>query len=146
MANSQMTDYPWETSMGPEGHREIALDGSEVRLLVRTPNASVVHCTLSAGATSRATQNLGINEIWIIMAGQGELWRRKDNAAEVTVLAPGVCVTIPNGIDFQFRGSSNEPLAFVCITMPPWPGPEANQPASAQKWNPEGHADKGDLA
>jgi hypothetical protein len=65
-----MTGYPWETSMGPEGRPEIARDGSEVRLLVRTSDASVVHCTLPAGATSRATRNLGINEIWIIMAGQ----------------------------------------------------------------------------
>jgi mannose-6-phosphate isomerase-like protein (cupin superfamily) len=131
-----MTGYPWETSMGPEGRPEIARDGSEVRLLVRTSDASVVHCTLPAGATSRATRNLGINEIWIIMAGQGELWHRKDDADQVTALGPGVCVTIPNGIAFQFRSLSNEPLAFVCMTMPPWPGPKANQPASLQKWEP----------
>jgi mannose-6-phosphate isomerase-like protein (cupin superfamily) len=31
-------------------------------------------------------------------------------------------VTIPLGTHFQFRADPDAPLAFVAVTMPPWPG------------------------
>ena len=40
----------------------------------------------------------------------------------VVAVGPGVCATIPLGTRFQFRASAEAPLAFVAVTMPPWPG------------------------
>jgi mannose-6-phosphate isomerase-like protein (cupin superfamily) len=34
----------------------------------------------------------------------------------------GVSLTIPLGTHFQFRCLGDDPLVFVAITMPPWPG------------------------
>ena len=36
-------------------------------------------------------------------------------------LLPGLCLTIPQGTHFQFRAAADQPLAAVCVTMPPWP-------------------------
>ena len=131
--------YRWKTVHGLADHGTTAVDGSKVRQYVRTPKASIVHCTLPRSAISRATRNVGIEEVWIVTGGMGELWRREGDEAEVAALREGVCVTIPEGVDFQFR-SLDEPLTFLCITMPPWPGPHANQPVSSQRWDPGGIA------
>ena len=37
-------------------------------------------------------------------------------------ISPGVAVTIPLGAAFQFRAGDTAPLAFLAVTMPPWPG------------------------
>jgi mannose-6-phosphate isomerase-like protein (cupin superfamily) len=40
----------------------------------------------------------------------------------VTEVSPGVSLTIPAGVHFQFRNTGGGPLRFVLTTMPPWPG------------------------
>jgi len=40
----------------------------------------------------------------------------------VTEFTPGVCVSVPPGVRFQFRNSGAGPLEFVIATMPRWPG------------------------
>ena len=40
----------------------------------------------------------------------------------VTTLDPGVSIDIPAGTAFQYRCIGPEPLRFLCISMPPWPG------------------------
>jgi mannose-6-phosphate isomerase-like protein (cupin superfamily) len=35
---------------------------------------------------------------------------------------PGTCLTIPVGTHFQFRNPGREPLCFLIVTTPPWPG------------------------
>ena len=37
-------------------------------------------------------------------------------------LEPHTAHSIPLGAHFQFRNPGAEPLAFVIVTMPPWPG------------------------
>jgi mannose-6-phosphate isomerase-like protein (cupin superfamily) len=128
----------WGAEIGPEDRPEQAPDGSTVRRLIRTPAASVVECTLPAAATSRATRNLGIDEIWLVTAGQGELWREAGNTRDPVPLNAGDWVAIPDGIAFQFRSIGDSPLTFICVTVPPWPGAHANQPASRQRWEPAG--------
>ncbi len=37
-------------------------------------------------------------------------------------MAPGVSLSIPVGVHFQFRATGERPLRLVIVTMPPWPG------------------------
>ena len=101
----------------------LAPDGSEVRLLTDLDAGSMAHFTLAAGKTSMAVSHRTVEELWYITEGKGEMWRRQGGREEVTALVPGVSLTIPLGTDFQFRNTGDGPLAFVLVTMPPWPGP-----------------------
>jgi mannose-6-phosphate isomerase-like protein (cupin superfamily) len=76
-----------------------------------------------------------VEEIWWFVAGRGALWRRSGELEEVVAVGPGVCATIPLGTKFQFRASAEAPLAFVAVTMPPWPG-DAEAEVVEGKWRP----------
>ena len=101
---------------------EIAPDGSEVRLLLRCPGGSMAHFRLAVGKASVAVVHRTVDELWYVVAGAGELWRRSGDQESIAVLTCGVCVSIPAGMDFQFRTVGAEPLEIVAVTMPPWPG------------------------
>jgi mannose-6-phosphate isomerase-like protein (cupin superfamily) len=113
-----MAEEEWETKRLPERYDAIAEDGSEIRQLFATSHASVVHCTLPAGRTSFTTMNVGTEEMWYFLSGRGELWRA--GKEEPTPVEPNVAVTIPADVQFQFRSLSDEPLTFLCVTMPKW--------------------------
>ena len=112
-----------------------APDGTAVRLLAALSGGSFAHFELPAGAASRAIVHRTVEEIWWFVAGRGELWRRKDEREEVAAVGPGVCATIPLGTRFQFRASPEAPLAFVAVTMPPWPG-EGEADVVEGRWRP----------
>ncbi len=99
-----------------------APDGSDVRILLGLAGGGMAHFELAPGAVAKAVTHRTVEEIWYIVAGQGEMWRAQDGREEVTALEPGLCLTIPLGTRFQFRATGDEPLAAVAITMPPWPG------------------------
>jgi len=88
---------------------------------------------LAAGQTSRAVAHRTVDEIWLFVAGRGELWRRQGGREEVVPVEAGVCVTIPAGTHFQFRSLSGEALAAIGVTMPPWPGDGEATPVPG-KW------------
>jgi len=100
----------------------VAPDGTMVRLLAALSGGSFAHFELPPGAVSQAVLHRTVEEIWWFVAGRGELWRRTEKREEVVAVGPGVCATIPLGTRFQFRASAETPLAFVAVTMPPWPG------------------------
>lgn len=100
----------------------LAPDGSEVRILLSLAGGSMAHFRLPAGQVSRAVRHRTVEEIWYILSGQGEMWRCAGEQQEIVALAPGICLTIPVGVGFQFRSQPAEALAAVAITMPPWPG------------------------
>jgi len=54
---------------------------------------------------------------------------------EIVDVYPGVCLTLPLGVHFQFRTFGFEPLAAIGITMPPWPG-EGEALVVAGEWQP----------
>ena len=99
-----------------------APDGSDVRILLRLAGGSMAHFELPAGRTSRAIAHRTVDEIWYIVSGRGEMWRKHDAHEEIVALQAGVCLTIPVGTHFQFRALGSEPLGAVGVTMPPWPG------------------------
>jgi mannose-6-phosphate isomerase-like protein (cupin superfamily) len=69
-----------------------------------------------------AVRHRTVEEIWYVVGGAGEMWRRDADGELTVALGPGTCVTIPAGTAFQFRCTSGEPLGAVGVTMPPWPG------------------------
>jgi mannose-6-phosphate isomerase-like protein (cupin superfamily) len=112
-----------------------APDGSDVRALLRLQGGSMAHFELAPGQTSTAVRHRTVEEIWVVVSGRGEMWRRQGRREEVVSVAPGVCVTIPAGTEFQFRCLGNEPLGAVAVTMPPWPG-DQEATRVAGKWHP----------
>ena len=112
------------TSSLPSEPTIVAPDGSDVRVLLALASGSMAHFELKAGATSRAISHRTVEEVWFVLSGRGEMWRRQGQREEVVPLKAGVCLTIPVGTHFQFRASSTAPVAAVGVTMPPWPGKE----------------------
>lgn len=104
-----------------------APDGSDVRVLLSLCGGSMAHFELAPGKTSLAVVHRTVEELWYILGGHGEMWRRDDSQAppseETVSLEAGVCLSIPVGVRFQFRSLGPEPLAAIGVTMPPWPGP-----------------------
>ena len=112
----------FKTSKLPTRPSELAPDGSAVRPLLGVPGGSMAHFELPAGETSRAVAHRTVGELWFVLSGRGELWRRRGSREEVVVLETGVCVTLPQGTHFQFRASPGEALAIIAATIPRWTG------------------------
>lgn len=110
----------------------VAPDGSDVRVLLSLKGGGMAHFELAPGKTSKAVVHRSVEEIWYIVAGRGEMWRRQEAREEVVALEPGVCLTIPVGTAFQFR-CIDKALAAVAVTMPPWPG-ESEASIVPGKW------------
>ncbi len=106
----------------PAAGHVLAPDGSEVRPLLDLRRGGLGHCTLPPNAVSQAVRHRTIEEIWYFIKGQGQVWRKHGDHEVVVEVGPGVCLTIPTGVHFQFRNTGDEPLEFLMATMPPWPG------------------------
>jgi mannose-6-phosphate isomerase-like protein (cupin superfamily) len=100
----------------------LAPDSSEIRLLPKLAGGSLCHCTLPPKAISKAVKHQTVEEIWYFVQGFGQMWRKQGVREEIVDVSTGVSLTIPVGTEFQFRNMGLEPLCFLCITMPPWPG------------------------
>ncbi|MGH8907017.1 MAG: cupin domain-containing protein [Egibacteraceae bacterium] len=124
------------TAQVPERVDVIAPDGSEIRELLALGGGSMVHCMLPPGATTIAVRHRTVEEIWYVVSGEGEVWRRQGDREEVTGLGPGACLTVPLGTAFQFRATGPDPLALVLVTMPPWPGAGEAVLVTDGRWTP----------
>ncbi len=113
---------PFDTMRLPGDRDAVAPDGSDVRVLLRLDGGSMAHFELAAGRTSRAVVHQSVDEIWYVLSGRGQMWRRQAAREETVPLEPGICLSIPVGTRFQFRAAAGGPLAVVGVTMPPWPG------------------------
>jgi mannose-6-phosphate isomerase-like protein (cupin superfamily) len=115
-------DQLFDTVQLPGKPDAVAPDGSDVRVLLQLSGGGMAHFELGAGRVSRAVAHHSVSEIWYILRGQGQMWRRQGERQETVALEPGVCLSIPVGTHFQFRAAGTGPLAAVGVTMPPWPG------------------------
>ena len=115
-------DERFDTMQLPTKPDAVAPDGSDVRVLLQLARGSMAHFELGAGRVSRAVAHRSVEEIWYILNGNGQMWRRQAEREETVPLRPGTCVSIPVGTHFQFRADSSGPLAAVGVTMPSWPG------------------------
>ncbi len=100
----------------------LAPDGSEIRELLPVTGASLAHCTLPPKQMSKAVKHRTVEEIWYVLAGQGQVWRKLGIDELVVDAVPGMALTIPRGTHFQFRNTGAEPFVFVIATAPQWPG------------------------
>jgi len=112
----------FETKRLPASPDVVAPDGSDVRVLLKTLRGGMAHFELAGGSASDAIRHRTVDEIWFVLSGRGEMWRKTGEREEVVALDPGICVTIPVGTHFQFRALEDESLTAVGVTMPPWPG------------------------
>ena len=112
------------TTRLPVDADEIAPDGSEVRVLLGLRGGTMAHFELRAAETSRAITHRTVDEVWFVLSGHGELWRKQMSREEVVALEPGVCVTLPQGTHFQFRAAPYEAVTIIAVTVPRWPGDE----------------------
>jgi len=99
-----------------------APDGSAVRPLLGLAAGTMAEFELAPGQVSTAVTHRTVDEIWYVLRGRGEIWRRQGAREEAVPLEPGICLTIPLGTHFQFRALGEAPLTVLGITMPPWPG------------------------
>jgi mannose-6-phosphate isomerase-like protein (cupin superfamily) len=108
----------------------IAPDGSEIYFKVGdAERASLVEVRLAAGRVSRPVRHRTVEEIWLVTAGRGRVWRRAPGEPGAIVgVGPGDSLRIPTGWDFQFAADPGGELRFACFTSPPWPGPEEALP------------------
>jgi len=101
---------------------ESAPDTSVIRPLARLAGASMAHGTLLAGSVSKAVAHPEIEEIWYVLSGHAELWRKQGEQTDTVEIGPGTSTVIPVGTHFQFRTIGNEPFRFIMCTVPPWSG------------------------
>lgn len=96
--------------------------GADIRFIIDGLQANMIHCTVPPGQVNRAAVHATVSEFWYILSGEGEIWRRDAEGERITPLLAGTSIDIPVGTAFQYRCVGSEPLRFICITMPPWPG------------------------
>lgn len=112
------------TRQRPVAPDAIAPDGSEVRILAAASRGSMAQFTLPPGAISKAVAHRSVEEVWLVISGQGRMWRKLGSHEETVALTSGASIAIPVGAHFQFRNDGDLPLDCVGTTMPPWPGME----------------------
>ena len=107
----------------PETPDDRSPAGAEIRYLMEGTTGNMIHSTVPPGQVNRATVHATVSEFWHVLSGRGAIWRRDESGEEVTVrMLPGVSIDIPVGTAFKYRCIGEEPLRFLCIAMPPWPG------------------------
>ena len=124
----------FESRTLPADYDALAPDGSEIRLLHSLDTVSVVHCRLPAGAVTIPVRHRTVEEVWCIIAGAGEVWRKQGEREETLAVAAGTSLTIPLGTQFQFRALGAAPLDIIIATSPPWPGEDEAVALDAGRW------------
>jgi mannose-6-phosphate isomerase-like protein (cupin superfamily) len=124
----------FDTRRLPVRRDDLAPDGSDVRVLLSLERGGMAHFELGAGRISRPVTHRTVEEIWYVVQGRGQMWRKQGEREDITAMEPGVCLSIPLGTHFQFRSFGSGSLAAIAVTMPPWPG-AGEAYAVDGKWN-----------
>jgi len=111
-----------QTSSIPANPEARSPAGAEVRFLIHGETGDMIHSTVPPDQVNRATVHATVSEFWHVLSGEGQIWRRDGTGEQTTILETGVSIDIPVGTAFQYRCTGVDPLQFLCITMPPWPG------------------------
>ena len=98
--------------------------GAEIRYLLEGETGGMIHSTVPPGQVNRATVHATVSEFWHVLWGEGQIWRRDSTGEDTTVLETGISIDIPVGTAFQYRCNGVDPLQFLCVSMPRWPGDE----------------------
>ena len=129
----------WDTGELPAEPTQISPGGkTEIRMLPNLPSGEVTHAHLARQEISTPAYLDGHDEFFYVLAGRGEIWRKDDDVEEVVELRPQRCVSIPDGILFQYR-SLHEPLVFLVVVAPRWTKDHWHE-APAGRWDPGGNS------
>ncbi|MCK0103331.1 cupin domain-containing protein [Pseudohalocynthiibacter aestuariivivens] len=91
--------------------------GADIRFIMDGPTGNMIHSTVSAGQTNRATVHATVSEFWHILDGQGEIWRRSGDEEYITSLTKGVSIDIPVDTAFSIGMLGTNPcgsFAYLC--------------------------------
>ena len=88
-------DQRFDTMQLPATPDVTAPDGSDVRVLLRLGRGSMAHFELAPGRVSRAVAHHAVEELWYVVAGHGQMWRRQGERQQTVPLRPGTCLSIP---------------------------------------------------
>src|SRR5881398_3378518 len=59
--------------------------------------SGMAHFELGPGCTLKAVAHRTVEELWYVLHGRGEMWRKQGEREEVIPMEPGVCLSIPVG-------------------------------------------------
>ena len=93
---------PFETLSLADAPVVTAPDGSTVHVLPRVAGGSMAHFTLEPDQASSAVVHRSVEELWFVVGGSGEMWRRAGDRSSVVALAPGTALQ-PNGLKQLLR-------------------------------------------
>lgn len=125
-----------KTQTLPNDYQHLSPAGAEVRPLISNSMGGAAHCMLMKGKVSKAVAHQTVSEIWHVISGHGQIWRRQGENELITDLSEGITIDIPIGTDFQYRSNDDADLVFICITMPPWPGADEVRFVDEGAWIP----------
>jgi mannose-6-phosphate isomerase-like protein (cupin superfamily) len=114
--------FSMQTRPFPSSAGDRSPAGAEIRHLIEGETGNMIHATVPPGQVNRATVHATVSEFWHVLSGEGQIWRRDATGEETVVLEQGVSIDIPVGTAFQYRGTGVDPLRFLCVSMPRWPG------------------------
>jgi mannose-6-phosphate isomerase-like protein (cupin superfamily) len=114
----------WATVDLPDVADHQAPNGSELRKLLACDLGDVAHVRLPANATTPPISHRTVDQVWYVLTGAGEVWRRRDATEDAVAIGAGTCLTIPVGTTFQCRNLGSPPLELLIGTFPRWPGPD----------------------
>ena len=100
----------------------VAPDGADIRVLLATDQVSMAHGTLAVRQTSLAVTHRTVSELWYVVGGSAEVWRKVGDEETTVTVAEGDALTIPLGAAFQYRTVGDTPFRFIMCTTPAWPG------------------------
>jgi mannose-6-phosphate isomerase-like protein (cupin superfamily) len=124
-----------KTALIPSDYQHTSPAGAEVRVLMSNHHGGIAHCTLKDKKVSKVVRHKTVSEFWHVLSGKDAIWRKNGEGESVTTLEPGVTIDIPLGTDFQYRSDAGD-LAFICVTMPPWPGHDEVSYVEQGAWQP----------
>lgn len=75
----------------PAERTVVAPDGSDVRVLLGLQGGGLAHFSLAPGQVAAAVTHRTVEEIWYVLSGAGEMWRKQGELEEITPLPPGRC-------------------------------------------------------
>jgi mannose-6-phosphate isomerase-like protein (cupin superfamily) len=103
-----------------QAHAFATLDGSTIRVLVDraaggSANQSLAEAELSSGQETQRHYHARTEELYVILAGSGEM----DVEGERARVGPGDAVLIPAGAWHQIR-AGEDGVRFLCCCAPPY--------------------------
>jgi mannose-6-phosphate isomerase-like protein (cupin superfamily) len=117
------TSGRWATVDLPDAPDRRGPEGSELRKLLDCDDGDVAHVRLPANSTTPPVCHQTVDQVWYVLGGEGEIWRRRDATDEAVRVGGGTCLTIPIGTIWQCRNLGSMPLEMLIGTFPRWPGP-----------------------